>query len=813
MAFRRDALLSIGGFNPTYLRAGDDVDVCWRLQAKGLQIGFAGAALVWHHHRTTVEAFWRQQVGYGEGEAWLHVHHPDKFSRGGMLWHGRIYSSLPFVRSFNTRRVNTGIWGTAAFPSVYATDAHPLQFLPHSATWMALSSALLVIGGLAVPDPSRGGAWLLAAGIAGWLTTLIRCVMFARRSDLNGLPPIAGLPRAASRMIYRATIAWLHLLQPLARMRGRLQGMWSLPQAGAAEHTTRQHSKAPAPSLRDARASGQLLTGAGAERSFWSEAWVNHPRLLATLAAALRSSHPAHVVELDDGWHADRDVSVAVGRWAWLHAKVLVEEHAEGRCLLRTAVRVRPSSAGVVFGFASIVLVAGAASLAGALRVPALGIMSVAAALALLARAAWQTTRAVALFDRALQQATAATGLSPLRVPPAVPARRSRRLVPVRIARVGQAAVLGLTVAGAAAGGLWIGREATATHMTPATGFAAGDSEVEATGGVAIGIAGDVFVADAYRDVIRRLRPRPPLDAVWTASDIGTDGPPLLGHSVPFDAAADIALAPNGDLYVADVRRHRIRRVVRSSGQIVTVAGTGTAGFAGDGGRALGATLHGPSAVAVAPNGDLYIADTLNDRIRVIAHETGIIATIAGDGRIGIDRNVGDAGPALRAHLNRPSGLAVAANGDLYVADTGHNRVRMIDARTGVITTVAGNGIGGFAGDEGPATEARLAAPMGLALASRDEGTIVYVADSLNDCVRVIDGDGRIATLQGGGPVIAPSRLAYHPAGWLYVKDASPDGVTAVATSKRPPVESASAPAGHTHKPRRNAERAAGNLT
>src|SRR5439155_1424720 len=95
MAFRRDALLAIDGFNPIYLRAGDDVDVCWRLQARGWKIGFAPAALVWHHHRTSVNTYWKQQIGYGEGDTWLMEHHPDKFLDSRKLWRGRIYSPLP----------------------------------------------------------------------------------------------------------------------------------------------------------------------------------------------------------------------------------------------------------------------------------------------------------------------------------------------------------------------------------------------------------------------------------------------------------------------------------------------------------------------------------------------------------------------------------------------------------------------------------------------------------------------------------------------------------------------------------------------
>ena len=98
MAMRREALVAVGGFNPIYLRAGDDVDICWRLQAPGGTIGFAPAALVWHHHRPSIGAFWRQQVGYGEGEVWLQPHHPDKFVGSRIQWRGHVYSPLPFVR-------------------------------------------------------------------------------------------------------------------------------------------------------------------------------------------------------------------------------------------------------------------------------------------------------------------------------------------------------------------------------------------------------------------------------------------------------------------------------------------------------------------------------------------------------------------------------------------------------------------------------------------------------------------------------------------------------------------------------------------
>ena len=135
IAIRRDALRAIGGFNPIYLRAGDDVDVCWRLQAAGGRIEFMPGALVWHHHRSSVRAFWRQQVGYGEGESWLVPHHRQRFTGAKIAWRGHIYSPLPFVRSLSRPRVNVGIWGSAAFPSVYHTQAFSLAFLPHTVRW------------------------------------------------------------------------------------------------------------------------------------------------------------------------------------------------------------------------------------------------------------------------------------------------------------------------------------------------------------------------------------------------------------------------------------------------------------------------------------------------------------------------------------------------------------------------------------------------------------------------------------------------------------------------------------------------------
>ncbi len=418
MAFRRDALLAVDGFNPVYLRAGDDVDICWRLQAAGKRIAFAPAAIVWHHHRASIRAYWRQQVGYGEGETWLDAHHPEKFLAGHMVWHGRIYSSLPFLRSASAQRVNTGVWGTAAFPSVYSTQARSWQYLPHTPAWMAVTGALLVVGNLG-PFAGMDAAWLpLAAGILGALATLGRCLEHALRSDLRGLPAIWRWPPLASRWIYRGVIAWLHVIQPLARLRGRVRGL-SQPEAVAPQHVMRHPWKTPLPGPRDALAAARLLTSTGIEHAFWGGAWTPHTTLLGELVGVLRASRPAQRVDIDEGWQPDRDISLAIGRWSWLHVQTHVEEHAGGACLCRVRARLRLSFIGTLRGVTLGLLLAGGIGASLALYTPPVGVVVAGlASLAIAARTAWQVTRATALLDHALTHVTTAAGLQRLPIPP-----------------------------------------------------------------------------------------------------------------------------------------------------------------------------------------------------------------------------------------------------------------------------------------------------------------------------------------------------------------------------------------------------------
>jgi DNA-binding beta-propeller fold protein YncE len=184
--------------------------------------------------------------------------------------------------------------------------------------------------------------------------------------------------------------------------------------------------------------------------------------------------------------------------------------------------------------------------------------------------------------------------------------------------------------------------------------------------------------------------------------------------------------------------------------------------------------------VAAAPNGDIFIADTLNYRVRVIEARTGLIHTVAGDGNAGEFNDVGDGGPATSAHLNMPSDVAVAPNGDLYIADMHHNRIRRVDVRTRIITTVAGSGVWGYSGDGGPAIVARLAGPAGIAIVpetrERSAKVTIFIADYYNQHVRAVGPDSIIRDLSDDGRVAfgAPTRVAYAARrGWLYVADSS----------------------------------------
>ena len=180
---------------------------------------------------------------------------------------------------------------------------------------------------------------------------------------------------------------------------------------------------------------------------------------------------------------------------------------------------------------------------------------------------------------------------------------------------------------------------------------------------------------------------------------------------------------------------------------ITTAVGTGEKGFAGDGGPAGKALLNGPFDVCFDSAGNLYFSDTFNNRIRRVDATTGLITTVAGNGEKGYS---GDGGPAIAAALNEPYGVVVDRDGNLYIADRLNRRVRRIDAASGVITTLAGTGEAQYGGDGGPAVKAGLAEPNGLAFGPGE--TQLYITDVADNRVRVVDMAARtIATFAGTG--------------------------------------------------------------
>lgn len=247
------------------------------------------------------------------------------------------------------------------------------------------------------------------------------------------------------------------------------------------------------------------------------------------------------------------------------------------------------------------------------------------------------------------------------------------------------------------------------------------------------------------------------------AAGFSGDGGPAASAS--FYNPVDVAVDGAGTVYVADASNNRVRKIAAGSGIVTTVAGNGSLAFGGDGGPATAASLWYPSAIALDSAGNLFIAEVNNDRVRRVDAQTGIITTVAGNGVNGF---AGDGGPATSASLYYPYGVAVDSQGNLFIADLNNERVRRVDAATGTITTVAGNGTAGFSGDGGSATSAMLNMPAGLAL---DSAGNLFIADQGNGSIRRLDAvTGMITTVAGTGvPTVWPNF--------------SPDGGLATATT------------------------------
>ena len=299
--------------------------------------------------------------------------------------------------------------------------------------------------------------------------------------------------------------------------------------------------------------------------------------------------------------------------------------------------------------------------------------------------------------------------------------------------------------------------------------------------GLAIAADGSFYIADRDNSRIRRVSADGIITTVAGSGVRGFAGDGGPATQAQLSLPEDVAIAPDGSVYVADWENQRIRRI-SPDGIITTAAGSGPIGssqgsFGGDGGPATQARLNVPRGVAVAADGTLYIADWENHRIRKVS-PTGIITTVAGDGTRGFS---GDGLPATRASLFLPWDVELGPDGSLYIADAGSHRIRRVSP-SGIITTVAGSGVRGFAGDGGPATQARLNLPTGIALAP--DGTL-YIAERDNHRIRRVSSDGIITTVAGagalglgsdGGPATqaqlnAPTHVAVAPDASPYIAD------------------------------------------
>ena len=287
----------------------------------------------------------------------------------------------------------------------------------------------------------------------------------------------------------------------------------------------------------------------------------------------------------------------------------------------------------------------------------------------------------------------------------------------------------------------------------------------------------------------------------------GYSGDGGLANAAQLNQPTCVVVDSTGNLYIGDIATYTVRKVAAGTRIITTYAGTGVAGYSGDGGPASSASMYGPSACALDSADNLYLADVGNDVIRKIAVSTGVITTVAGNGfGAGSARGgfSGDGGPAKAGELYQPYGVAVDADGNLFISDLSNQRVRKVDAATGIITTIAGNGTYGCSGNSGPATSAMIANPEQLAL---DASGNLYIAEQGANVVAKVDlSTGVISTIAGNGtagkgngtenPVVTgdgglatkaqlaqPQGVALDSAGDVFIADSNNQRVRMVSAS------------------------------
>ena len=269
-------------------------------------------------------------------------------------------------------------------------------------------------------------------------------------------------------------------------------------------------------------------------------------------------------------------------------------------------------------------------------------------------------------------------------------------------------------------------------------GGPATSAELNNPEGARLDSLGNLYISDAGNCRIRKVNPAGVISTIVGNGTCGSSGVGGPATNAELNEPGPVVVDSSGDIYIPDTFNCRVLEVISTSGVVVSVAGNGTCG-------PTAAELNEPYDVALDSAGNLYIADYLNNRIQKRSSIDGTVATYAGNGTAGF---AGDGGPATTAEMNKPVGLAMDAADNLYIADSGNQRVRKVNA-AGIITTIAGNGSTGYSGDGGPATNAALNAPISVAVTA--SGGDLYIADYSNNAVRRVGPAGGISTVAGDG--------------------------------------------------------------
>lgn len=351
MAVRRDVLLQLGGFDPQFRVAGDDVDMCWRIQESGLTVGFEPAAMVWHHRRDSVRGYLRQQRGYGRAEAMLERKWPERYNAlGHAIWHGRVYGGPQARAGRRHFRVYHGVWGSAPFQRLYRSPSSVLDLVPLMPEWALVLALMTALGFVWRPFFIAGP--LLVAVLAASVVHAYRATVGARRA--------------------RGLATLLTLLQPTVRLWGRLNhGLtpWRRPPHGIALPRPRTET-------------------------IWSETWVDPVDRLAILEDGCRSDGAA----VEAGGDFDRyDLQARGGLFGAARLTLVTEEHGAGRQLVRFAIRPHIAlTVPTIIAINALLLYAGAHDTYAALAIGAV-------ALVVFLRAAFEAGAACAVFLRGVE--------------------------------------------------------------------------------------------------------------------------------------------------------------------------------------------------------------------------------------------------------------------------------------------------------------------------------------------------------------------------------------------------------------------------